>query len=169
MKIEYKWQYDVSYYAAVVNRYYRQLPFLLHLPSQFTFLWLLGVILYAWATGETPKEFAGWAVLIGAIGIPAGVVLTKLGIRLKYRLRRRSGFGSETSYSMAETGITITGTGQGNFAWSVYSRAVRFPDGVLLVRKGAVRWLPDAALKSGTVDEAMALVSSKLPTRTINR
>jgi hypothetical protein len=36
------------------------------------------------------------------------------------------------------------------------------------VRKGAVRWLPDSALKSGIVDEAMALVSSKLPTRTIN-
>ena len=109
------------------------------------------------------RNLPGWAVLIGAIGIPAGVVLTKLGIRLKYRLRRRSGFGSETSYSMAETGITITGTGQGSFAWSVYSRAVRFPDGVLLVRKGAVRWLPDGALKSGTVEEAMALVSSKLP------
>ncbi len=70
---------------------------------------------------------------------------------------------------MAETGITITGIGQGSFAWSVYSRAVRFPDGVLLVRKGAARWLPDSALKSGTVEEAMALVSSKLPTRTINR
>jgi hypothetical protein len=169
MKIEYKWQYDVNYYAAVVDRYYQQLPFFLHLPSQFTLLWLLGVIMFSWATGEAFRDFAGWAVLIGAIGIPAGVVLTKLGIRLKYRLRRRSGFGSETSYSMAETGITITGTGQGTFAWSVYSRAVRFPDGIFLVRKGAVRWLPDAALKSGTVKEAMVLVSSQLPTRTINR
>jgi hypothetical protein len=84
-------------------------------------------------------------------------------------LRRRSGFGSETSYSMAETGTTITGTRQGTFTWSVYSRAVRFPDGILLVRKGAVRWLPDAALKSGAVEEAMALVSSQLPTRTITR
>lgn len=96
MKIEYKWRYDVKYYAAVVDRYYRRLPLLLHLPTHFTLLWLLGIILYAWATGETPKEFAGWAVPIGDIGIPAGVVLTKLGIRLKYRLRRRSGFGSET-------------------------------------------------------------------------
>ena len=168
MKIEYKWRYDVSYYATVVDRYYQQLPFLLHLPSQFTLLWLLGIIAFLWVTGEALKEFAWWALLIGAIGIPAGVVLTKLCIRLKYRLRRRSGFGSETSYSMAETGITITGTGQGTFPWSVYSRSVRFPDGVLLVRKGAVRWLPDAALKSGTVEEAMTLVGSQLPTRTIN-
>jgi hypothetical protein len=169
VKIEYKWRYDVKYYATVVDRYYQQLPFLLRLPSQFTLLWLLGIIVFSWATDEALKEYAWWALLIGAIGIPAGVVLTKLGIRLRYRLRRRSGFGSETSYSMAETGITITGTGQGTFAWSMYSRAVRFPDGILLVRKGAVRWLPDAALKSGTVEGAMALVSSQLPTRTINR
>jgi hypothetical protein len=165
--IDYKWRYDARYYAAVVDRYYRQLPFVLHLPSQFTLLWLLGVLLFSWVTGESIKEFAGWALLIGAVAIPPLVVLTKLGIRLKYRLRARSGFGTETSYSMAETGVTITGTGQGTFAWSVYSRAIRFSDGLLLMRKGAVRWLPDAALESGSVVEATALVRSRLPMRLI--
>ena len=167
MTIDYKWRYDARYYAAVVDRYYRQLPFVLHLPSQFTLLWLLGVLLFSWVTGESIKEFAGWALLIGAVAIPPLVVLTKLGIRLKYRLRARSGFGTETSYSMAETGVTITGTGQGTFAWSVYSRAIRFSDGLLLMRKGAVRWLPDAALESGSVVEATALVRSRLPMRLI--
>jgi len=165
--IDYRWRYDARYYAAVVDRYYRQLPFVLHLPSQFTLLWLLGVLLFSWVTGESIKEFAGWALLIGAVAIPSLVVLTKLGIRLKYRLRARSGFGTETSYSMAETGVTITGTGQGTFAWSVYSRAIRFSDGLLLMRKGAVRWLPDTALESGSVVEATSLVSSRLPMRLI--
>jgi len=165
--IDYRWRYDAGYYAAVVDRYYRQLPFVLHLPSQFTLLWLLGVLLFSWVTGESIKEFAGWALLIGAVAIPLLVVLTKLGIRLKYRLRARSGFGTETSYSMAETGVTITGTGQGTFAWSVYSRAIRFSDGLLLMRKGAVRWLPDTALESGSVVEATSLVSSRLPMRLI--
>ncbi len=167
MTIDYRWRYDAGYYAAVVDRYYRQLPFVLHLPSQFTLLWLLGVLLFSWVTGESIKEFAGWALLIGAVAIPLLVVLTKLGIRLKYRLRARSGFGTETSYSMAETGVTITGTGQGTFAWSVYSRAIRFSDGLLLMRKGAVRWLPDTALESGSVVEATSLVSSRLPMRLI--
>jgi len=165
--IDYRWRYDAGYYAAVVDRYYRQLPFVLHLPSQFTLLWLLGVLLFSWVTGESIKEFAGWALLIGAVAIPLLVVRTKLGIRLKYRLRARSGFGTETSYSMAETGVTITGTGQGTFAWSVYSRAIRFSDGLLLMRKGAVRWLPDTALESGSVVEATSLVSSRLPMRLI--
>jgi hypothetical protein len=165
--INYKWRYDANYYAAVVDRYYRQLPFLLHLSSQFTLLWILGILAFSWITGEALREFAGSALLIGAIAVPAGVVLTKQGIRLKYRLRSRSGFGTETNYSIAETGITITGTGQGSFAWAVYSRAIRFSDGLLLVRKGAVRWLPDTALQSGTVEEATALVRARLPMRFI--
>jgi hypothetical protein len=159
--IDYRWRYDARYYAAVVDRYYRQLPSVLHLSSQFTLLWLLGVLLFSWVTGESIKEFAGWALLIGAVAIPSLVVLTKLGIRLKYRLRARSGFGTETSYSMAETGVTITGTGQGTFAWSVYSRAIRFSDSLLLMRKGAVRWLPDTALESGSVVEATALADHR--------
>jgi len=61
----------------VVDRYYRQLPFVLHLPSQFTILWILGILAFSWITGETLREFAGWALLIGAIAIPSGVVLTK--------------------------------------------------------------------------------------------
>ena len=80
--INYKWRYDANYYAAVVDRYYRQLPFLLHLPSQFTLLWILGILAFSWITGEALREFAGSALQIGAIAIPAGVVLTKQGIRL---------------------------------------------------------------------------------------
>jgi hypothetical protein len=48
-----------------------------------------------------------------------------------------------------------------------YARAVRFPDGILLLRKGAIRWLPDRSLETGSVDEAMTLVRSKLPLRVI--
>src|SRR6266478_8761931 len=66
----------------------------------------IGTLWFSWVTGESLKEFAGWALLIGAVAIPTLVVLTKLCIRLKYRLRSRSGFGTETSYSMADTGIT---------------------------------------------------------------
>ncbi len=105
LTINYKWRYDTKYYAAVVDRYYRQLPFILHLPSQFTILWILGILAFSWITGETLREFGGWALLIGAVAIPSFVLLTKLGIRLKYRLR--AGFGTETSFSMADTGALI--------------------------------------------------------------
>ena len=117
----------------MAGRYYKQLPFLLHLPSQLTLLWLLGITVYSWVTGETPKELAPWAPLIGAGGIPAGVVLTQLGIRLKYRLRRRSGFGTETGYSISRAGITIMETGQG---------ATEFPDDASGITADAVKKLP---------------------------
>jgi hypothetical protein len=67
LTINYKWRYDTKYYAAaVVDRYYRQLPFILHLPSQFTILWILGILAFSWITGETLGEFGRRALLIGA-------------------------------------------------------------------------------------------------------
>ena len=104
-QIEYRWRYDADYYATLIERYYRQLPLILQLPTQFTVVWLVGLVVFSAATGESLREFGGWALLIGAIGIPASVLLTKKAILLKYRIR--PSFGSEASYSMSETGITI--------------------------------------------------------------
>jgi hypothetical protein len=112
------------------------------------------------------REFAEWALLIGAIGIPAGILLTKKAILFKYRLR--PSFGSDARYSMSETGVTIHAKSlQGTYPWSVYSRAVRFSDGMLLLQRGGMRWLPDAALLSGTVGEVLVLVRAHLPIRLI--
>jgi hypothetical protein len=129
-------------------------------------VWTLGVGVFSAATGEAVREFAGWALLIGAMGIPAFVLLTKKAIILKYRFR--PSFGSEARYSMSETGVTIHATSlQGNYPWSGYSRAVRFSDGMLLLQKEGMRWLPDAALLSGTGDDVLALVRAHLSTRLI--
>jgi hypothetical protein len=106
------------------------------------------------------------AVNIGAIAIPSSVLLTKKAIFLKYRVR--PSFDSEACYSLADSGGTIQQhVGETRFPWSIYVRAVRFPDGILLLRKGAIRWLPDRSLEIGSVDQAMALVRSKLPLRVI--
>jgi hypothetical protein len=123
--VEYRWQYDADYYRSVIERYYRQLPFILHLPTQFTIVWLLGVGV-AWVSiQDSPFQFAGWALLGGAIGIPAGTLLTKKAILYKYRLR--PSFGSEARYWISATGITLHQQSlQGSYPWSAYSRAVRF-------------------------------------------
>lgn len=164
MAILYSWRYDASYYATVIDRYYQQLPFVLQLPTQFTLLWLIGIGTYFAMTHAALRDFAGWALAIGAIGIPALVVLTKRAILLKYRLRLS--FGTEASYSLADAGVSIQAKSvHGTYPWSEYSRAVRFSDGMLLLRNGAMRWLPDSALQRGTVEEALALVRSHLPMR----
>jgi hypothetical protein len=68
--ILYRWRYDAGYHTTVINRYYRQLPFALHLPTQFTLYWLLGIGAFAGMTGAPLRDFAGWALVIGAVGIP---------------------------------------------------------------------------------------------------
>ena len=166
MVIIYRWRYDATYYRAVIDRYYRQLPFVLHLPTQFILLWLLVVAMSWYLTDIARTELVIWALLIGAIAIPTLVFLTKKAIFLKYRIR--PSFDSEACYSLSDSGGTIQQhAGETRFPWSTYVRAVRFPDGILLLRKGAIRWLPDRSLETGSVDEAIALVRSKLLLRII--
>jgi len=166
-KIHYHWSYDAAYYKQVVDRYYRQLPYILHLPVQYTLLWLGSTILFAVLVGPPTLMLGAWALLIGALGIPGLVLLTRQGIALKYRLR--TSFGTDVDYFASETGITIREVSiHGTYPWTTYSRAVRFSDGILLLKPGAIRWLPDHALQRGTVDEAIALVRSNLPTRQLS-
>jgi hypothetical protein len=163
-KIRYRWCYDAAYYSTVVDRYYKQLPHIRHPPIQYTLLWLGGAVLFSVLSGSPTLEFAGWALLIGAVGVPGLVVLTKQGIVLRYRLR--PSFGTHADFLLSEAGITICQKSlHGTYPWTAYSRAVRFPDGILLLKSGAIRWLPDYALQSGTVNEAVTLVRSRMPIR----
>jgi hypothetical protein len=72
--------------------------------------------------------------------------IVKCGIVAGYRLR--STFGAETTFTMTDKGVEITGPGAGRFLWSVYER-VALPDGVTLVRKCGIRWLPGARCLNG--------------------
>lgn len=166
-QVHYHWSYDAAYYSTVVDRYYKQLPFILHLPIQYTLLWLGITVPLLIRIGTPTLVFVGWALLIGAIGIPGLVVLTKHGIKLKFRLR--SSFGTDVDFFTSEAGIMIHQKSlNGAYPWTTYSRAVRFSDGILLLKPGAIRWLPDSALRRGTADEAVTLVRSHLPTRLLD-
>jgi hypothetical protein len=166
MVIVYRWHYDTTYYRAVTDRYYRQLPFVLRLPTQFTLLWFLIVAVCWGITDIALTVFVVWALLIGAVGMPAFVFLTKKTISLKYRAR--PSFDSEACCTLSDSGgIIQQKAGAASFQWTMYRRAVRFSDGILLVRSGAIRWLPDQSLESGSIDEATALVRSKLTLRII--
>lgn len=165
--ISYRWRYDMRYYRAVIDRYYRQRPWVLHLWVQFALLWLL---LLGISTAEgwgIDKGTMVWWILGGAVSIPLLSSITKQGIVLKYR--RRESFGTEASCSMTEAGVAIHQASlNGTYPWSVYSRAVRFPDGLLLLGTGSIRWLPDESLSEGTASAATTLVESHIPMRRFN-
>jgi hypothetical protein len=161
MSVRYAWRSDDSYYATVVKNQYRQLPLLLRLRSQAVIFW---IILSTFVLLSDLDLRAKWA-LFGLITAFACVFpfLVKQGIMRKYR--RRPTFGAETTFRMSDNEVVITGPGAGKFPWTTYARAVHFTDGILLVRKGGIRWLPDSALTEGGPGDAIALVRNHLPVR----
>jgi hypothetical protein len=164
MGIQYAWHSDDRYYATVVKNQYRQLPLLLRLRSQAIMIWIVlsGFTLSSDLDFRTKWIFLGFITSFVCV-FPS---LVKRGIILKYRLRPT--FGAETTFKMGDNEVVITGPGAGRFLWNVYDRAVHFSDGILLVRKGGIRWLPDAALMEGTPDDAIAIVRSHLPVRELS-
>jgi hypothetical protein len=161
--VAYAWHSDERYYATVVDRYYRQVSIPLHLGVQAASVW---------AVTSAIAFFPDIDLVARSVWLAASAVfslvfpyIVKRAILLKYRLRPT--FGAETTFTMNDTDVLIDGPGAGRFPWNVYDRAVSFSDGLLLVRKGGIRWLPHEALKEGTSTEAVALVQSHLPIRVL--
>jgi hypothetical protein len=102
----------------------------------------------------------GSAVIVFALVFFGGATLTKWSVYR--RLRHRADFGRETTVTMSAGGLVASGAhAEGNWNWAAYPRAVRFSDGIMLLRRGVIRWLPDSALVVGTPTDATALTRSK--------
>jgi hypothetical protein len=162
MAIRYGWLGDGQYYSTAVDRYYAQAPVLLRLRSQAIVIWIIITAPLLLIDDLDHKAKGIWLALATAFAFTFAP-LVKWGIRLKYRLR--PSFGSETTFVMNVNEVVITGVGAGHFPWTVYQRAVRFSDGILLVRPRAIRWLPDTALIEGTASDALEIVRQKMPLR----
>jgi hypothetical protein len=159
-RLVYKFRAGPAYYRTIIDRYYGQRAFLLRLPVQYGIVSLALVGAFLGFKGS----FTGTALGIGLVVVvvlAAGMVaLTKLGIL--YRFKRRPDFGAEAIVTLSKEAITSSGRhAEGKWGWQAYPRSVRYPDGILLMRRGVIRWLPDSALQEGTPADATALVLSK--------
>ncbi len=168
MTITYKLLLDKRFYRVAVNRYYKQRSMLRKLPLQFLFVLILsfGVWAYAWKPHAEWLKIAGWGFLYIAVLWVFWFFFTKWSIL--NRFKRRADFNTETTVSLSDDGISVGGRhAKSESEWTAYPRAVRFSDGILLVRKGVIRWLPDSAIQEGTAQDATALVESKTELRRI--
>ncbi len=166
MKVTYKFVVDAVYYRTLIERYYRQRPLFFRLPVQFGLLalftsggFLVGI--------ESPLEIKGpVALAFGAMVFFGGVVVTRWGIFQRFRYR--ADFGADVTVTMSPDGLVATGRHvEGKWAWAAYPRAVRYSDGIMLLRSGVIRWLPDSALMLGSASEATTLVRSNSDLREI--
>lgn len=165
-QVRYHWLYDADYYATVMERYYTQAPRLRRPSTQYALLWLAAVVFCALVYRISPEKLVIGALVGGAVGIPVLTAITRLGIKVRYKVR--PSFGTEADLFLSTAGVTISQKSlNGTYPWTTYARAVRYGDGIMLLKNGAIRWLPDSALVSGTIEDAMRLVSAHLTVRNV--
>ncbi len=168
MTLHYKYVFDTAYCRAVFSRFYRQRPFYLRLHYQFAAIALL--ILFAWlstqAAAERSSQASFVALCVAGAVILAFILLVRFAVMRRLKASRE--FGKEVTIALSEDGLDASGSnGHSAVKWSAYPRSVRYSDGILLVRGGAIRWLPDSALYEGSVQDAVTLVRSKTKLRSI--
>ncbi len=174
MSLTYEIVVDFPYLQAALARFRKQRP--KRVRQWISLVVTLVVIVGAWgyaAYTHAPWEFV---VRLGAIcgvgGMLGGGLIAAMFARIYARRRlQQAAQAYETStVVMHEGGLTFTSpNATANVKWSAYERAVRFPDGIMLL-KGRVtsRWLPDKSLKEGTSQQATDLVASKLPIQSMS-
>jgi hypothetical protein len=166
MEITYRHCANTAFYKTLIDRYYRQRLFLLWLPVQFGILGLIAAgFIFGLSSGRTLGALC-IAVAAGLLICFGGTYITKIGILLRFR--SRADFGEEVTVMLSDAGIASYGKhAEGRWAWAAYPRAVRFPDGILLLRRGVIRWLPDSDIQSGNAKDATALVAGKSTMRSV--
>jgi hypothetical protein len=159
-RLVYKFSADAAYYKTIIDRYYRQRAFLLRLPVQYGIVSLAIVGAFLGFKGSFTRTGVGIGILVVVLLTAGMVALTKIGVL--YRFKRRADFGAEVIMTVAKDAITSSGRhAEGKWGWQAYPHSVRYPDGILLMRRGVIRWLPDVALQEGTPADATALVKSQ--------
>jgi hypothetical protein len=160
LRLVYKFRADAGYYRTVIDRYYGQRFFLLRLPMQYGIVSLAIVGAYLGFKGLSTRTAMGIGILVVVVLTAGLVALTKISIL--WRFKGRADFGAEVTVTASKEAIVSSGrNAAGRWGWQAYPRSVRYPDGILLMRRGVIRWLPDSALQEGTPADATGLVKSK--------
>lgn len=159
-RLVYKFRADAAYYRTIIDRYYAQRALALRLPVQ------LGLVSFAIVGAGLMYRGLFTRTAVG-IGVAAALLLTWSLVAMRkrivlYRFEHRADFGAEVTMTLSKEAIISSGRrAAGQWGWQAYPRSVRYADGILLRRRGVMRWLPDSALQEGTPADATALVREK--------
>ena len=164
MSITYRILANAAYYKTLMDRYDQQRPRHLRYSTQYGIAGLIFAAIWALMTRPLTQQVIFQSFAIGALVAIGGAFITKIGI--VWRFSRRADFGQEHEVVISEEGVAAVGTHvESKWSWPAYPRSVRFSDGILLMRKGVIRWLPDTAIVIGDATAATAMVESKTTLR----
>ena len=164
MNATYRFTPDVRYYYASRWRYERQLPFLLRKKEQS--LLTVGPILILWLVVRVVdpelEKAVRYLFIYGFVLYV--IVFAAIEGALYWRIKANESKFTEITFTLSEEGVSASDAmAQSKIAWGAYPCAVRFCDGLMLLRTRLHRvWLPDSALHGATPDEVTKLVESKV-------
>jgi hypothetical protein len=161
----YRFIFDEAYIRTMIERYYQQRPLILRPVWQLV---LLGVLMTIWLSvfpiGDSPIPFIlmmGSVYALFAIG-----ALAVLRTMVYQKFRYTSYFGKTSIRVLSDEGLSVSGPGPAYLVeWAVLESAVRYSDGMLLLRRGVICWLPDAALERAAGTDVAQFVNSKIRLR----
>jgi len=149
-----------------MERFSQQRYFLLRPTVQFLLLPLPLAIAWiiAWRMALALQSLFLVTTVATVVVSVGGLLTTRLVVYRRFR--KSQTFGKETSFVLSEQGIHMAGPlGEGTVKWPVYPRAVRYDDGIMLLRPRVICWLPDKALQGSTPEEATHLVQANTALR----
>jgi len=162
MHAQYRFRFSEDHLLTSFLRYRQQLWW------RRSFLGLKWVLAVPFAAALSFAVYGGAKVLAAVFGGIFGAILGALllGWRIdawliRRRFRRSPFHNDEITFSISGSGSHVVGRDSDvRIGWSTFTRARRFPDGLLLFQgPGVFNWLPDAAaVELAGVKEAENLV-----------
>jgi hypothetical protein len=158
---------DKPYFRTMIARYYQQRPLLLRPAWQFA---LAGAVLivalpFVPFEGDRVGFFLGMAFLYGLFAV-AGLAVIRVFVFQKFKYT--SYFGKDSSCALRDEGLRVSGPSREHLTeWSNFRSAVRYPDGIMLLRRGVIWWLPDAALQGASPEDVSRFLGTKTAVRNV--
>ena len=153
---------DEAMCATIVSRYYQQRPWYGRPEYQMANVALVTTVICATLAIREPD-----GRLLSILLLVFGWVAAFFGLKAIRRVLvdhiHLAHFRESGDVLLCDEGLSGMSRSKEKWTlpWGAYSRAVRFSDGILLVRPRAIRWLPENALASGSIDDVVRLVQQK--------
>lgn len=167
MTYTYNLTLDESYFRILIARYYQQRPLLLRPPAQLAILGFALVVALAFDLfGRISFELSIAMLLLYALFGAFGLYVIRTLVYQKFRYT--SYFGKDSVSTLLDEGLDISGRRDAKLReWSMFKSAVFYPDGIMLIRKGVIWWLPDTALQGAAASDVASFLSAKMPVRRV--
>jgi len=177
MTYTYELRLDEPYFRTMIQRYYRQRPMLLRPLWQLALLGGLILAVSVWVPFEGSRVGFTLALLV-LYCVAAAVALAVLRALAFQTYRYSSYFGGTSLCQISGLGLHIAGAWpEHTVDWAAFKSAVRFPDGMMLLRlvperalgglKYSACWLPDAALREANPSDVDRYVRTKVRVRDV--